>query len=130
MPGVPFDEQKNVIANKDGRIHDNGKILKGLYVTGWIKRGPTGVLGTNKPCSAKTVTSLLDDISSLPRCKTPSTSLLVDLLKERNIRVITYEDWEKIDEIEVKQGKTYQKPREKLTRLTEILSSLDKLRVL
>ncbi|MEU4233230.1 hypothetical protein AB0F17_53850 [Nonomuraea sp. NPDC026600] len=63
VPGVPFDESRGIIPNAEGRIVDpaTGEHIDGSYVTGWIKRGPSGVIGTNKKCAKDTVAALLDD---------------------------------------------------------------------
>ena len=66
LPGVPFDERRGVIPNRDGRVLDvpDGDVFRGTYVTGWIKRGPSGFIGTNKSCAQGTVLALVDDFNS------------------------------------------------------------------
>lgn len=126
LEGVPFDDKKGVIPNEKGRVLENGSPKPGLYTSGWIKRGASGVLGTNKPDGTETVASLLDDLNSLSLCKTPDTSQVITLLEKRNISFISYQDWLKIDEEEVRRGKASGKPREKFTRVNEILEFLTK----
>ncbi|TLF73913.1 FAD-dependent oxidoreductase [Nocardia cyriacigeorgica] len=73
LPGLPFDERAGVIPNLDGRVLDQpgGSVLSGTYVTGWIKRGPTGFIGTNKSCAQQTVQQLADDFNA-GRLRAPS----------------------------------------------------------
>ncbi len=120
IPGAPFDEKKGVIPNEGGRVS------VGEYAVGWIKRGATGVLGTNKPDSTNTIKALIEDISSLTACENPSSEPILDELKSNNIRVVTYADWQKIDAEELRLGESKEKPREKFTSVTDILEFLDK----
>jgi ferredoxin--NADP+ reductase len=124
LPGVPFDEQKAVIPNIEGRVIHDGQPVTGLYAAGWIKRGPSGIIGTNKPDAFETVKSLLADAPSLPRCAEPSRDALLAFLRERGARVVSYEDWRQIDAAEVERGKPLGKPREKFIRVEEMLSVL------
>ncbi len=125
MPGVPFEARRGVFPNDAGRIVDDGAPVPGLYAAGWIKRGPSGVIGTNKPDSGETVAKLLQDLPSLPGCANPDTAPLQELLAARNVRVISYADWQRIDAAEVARGQPHGKPREKFTTVTEMLAVLD-----
>ena len=124
LPGVPFDERSHTVPNADGRVLDpNGRPLPGEYVAGWLKRGPTGVIGTNKSDAAETVRSLLADLAGgpgpgdvpLPRpglLRLPEapagevtggpawSARFSAMLAERGIRPVGYEDWLKIEEAE------------------------------
>ncbi len=94
LPGVPFDPRAYVVPNDEGRVlGEDGKPLPGEYVAGWIKRGPTGVIGTNKGDAAETVRALLADLGDR-RVERPSIEAL---LESRGVRVVTYEDWLGID---------------------------------
>jgi ferredoxin--NADP+ reductase len=110
LPGVPFDERNYVVPNEAGRVlGPDGAALPGEYVAGWLKRGPTGVIGTNKSDAAETVRSLLADLAGgpgpddvqLPRAgllKLPDVSPqgdspLLAVLSERGVRHVTYDDW-------------------------------------
>lgn len=126
MPGVPFDERKGVFSNQGGRITQSGATVPGLYCSGWIKRGPSGVLGSNKPDSAATVEALLADRSALVPCKTPDSQAVVGLLQARGVKIVSFADWKKVDEEELKRGAALGKPREKLTSVQEILTFLGK----
>ena len=96
-----------------------------LYCAGWIKRGPTGIIGTNRADSVATVNSLLADLPALePGTEKIGADALLPLLAERGVRTISFSDWLKIDAAEVSRGKAKDKPREKFTRYAEILQLL------
>ena len=126
VPGVPFDDKRGVIPNAEGRVVDGGSPVPQLYVAGWIKRGPTGIIGTNRADSVATVQSLLGDATALKslgqRSGAEETSRL---LHERGIRYVSFSDWAKIDHSEIEKGKPKGKPREKYTRTQEMLGLLD-----
>jgi ferredoxin/flavodoxin---NADP+ reductase len=127
IPGVPFDERNGVFPNAEGRLLDNDRsVIPNLYATGWIKRGPSGVIGTNRADSVATVNALLADLPKLDSGD-PKTGAeaLYPLLARRSVRVVGYADWLKIDAVEVEGGKPKGKPREKLTTVKEMLSVLD-----
>ncbi len=124
MPGVPFDDRRGVFPNQDGRIVDGSGVVPGMYVAGWIKRGPTGIIGTNRADSVATVQSLLDDLPKLDANKKPGAERLEPLLAGRGVRVVSYADWQKIDAAEVRSGEARGKPREKFTRVAEMLAVL------
>ena len=125
IPGVPFEARRGVFPNAAGRIVEDGAPVPGLYAAGWIKRGPSGVIGTNKPDSVETVRKLLEDLPALPGCETPDTAPLCGLLASRNVRVVSYADWQRIDAAEVARGRPHGKPREKFTTIEEMLTVLD-----
>ena len=94
LPGVPFDPRAYVVPNEEGRVlGEDGRPLPGEYVAGWIKRGPTGVIGTNKADAAETVRALLADLAGRAEDR-PS---IETLLESRGVRVVTYDDWLGID---------------------------------
>jgi ferredoxin--NADP+ reductase len=124
LPGVPFDEKGGVIPNAEGRVQKDGAPVTGLYAAGWIKRGPSGIIGTNKPDSFETAKALLADAPSLPRCAEPSRDALLAFLKARGARVVSYEDWRQIDAAEVERGAPAGKPREKFLSTDEMLGVL------
>ncbi len=122
IAGLPFDEKAGIVPNVEGRVVRDGVAVPGLYVAGWIKRGPSGVIGTNKPDAAETVKHLLEDASSLPPCAEPSRDAVLSLLESRGVRVVGYEQWRAIDAAEVARGAAVGKPREKFTDVDEMLS--------
>jgi ferredoxin/flavodoxin---NADP+ reductase len=125
MPGVPFDDKKGVFPNMEGRITENGVIVPGMYTAGWIKRGPSGVIGTNKPDSIESANHLLADAAGLTPSAHADSEALRDLLKSRNVRTVSWSDWKKIDAAETAHGETAGKPREKFTRVEEMLAVLE-----
>jgi ferredoxin--NADP+ reductase len=128
IDGVPFDEKKGTILNEGGRVldpHDPGH-MTGHYTAGWIKRGPSGVIGTNKKCATETVGHLFDDFESgaLLDPENPDPAAVEDLLGERGVRYITFEDWQAIDQAEVGRGEPHGRPRVKFIRVEEMLETL------
>ena len=126
IPGVPFDEKRGIMPNIDGRVTNAGTVVPGLYTAGWIKRGPTGIIGTNRADSVATVSSLLEDISKLNTIEPKSGAEgACKLLHERGIRYVSFSDWKKIDTSEIERGAPKNKPREKYTRTGEMLELLE-----
>jgi ferredoxin--NADP+ reductase len=121
MAGVPFDARQGVFPTRDARIIDaGGGAVPGLYACGWIKRGPTGIIGTNKPCSAATVAALLADVPADSPPK-PGAEGIPALAGSDGRRVVSYEDWIAIDQAEIGRGTPKGKPREKFTSVEEML---------
>ena len=128
IEGVPFDEKRGLILNEGGRIldsHDAGHKV-GHYTAGWIKRGPSGVIGTNKKDALETVRHLLADIESgtLLDPPDPDPGAVELLLAERGVRFVSFEDWQAIDETEVGRGEPHGRPRVKFVRVDEMLDAL------
>ena len=128
LPGIPFDAMRAVIPNEAGRIIGpaTGGPMEGEYVVGWIKRGPQGIIGTNKPDSQETVASLLADLAAgdLHKHEVPSRTVLESLLRERRRDFVSYEDWQLIDMLEQERGKASGAPRVKFSRVEEMLHAL------
>jgi ferredoxin--NADP+ reductase len=122
IAGVPFDEKAGVFPNVEGRITRDGKVVPGLYAVGWIKRGPSGVIGTNKPDSFETVKHVLADTPSLPAPGQGTRAAVASLLESRGVRPVSYEDWKRIDAAETSRGAAVGKPREKFIRVEEMLA--------
>ncbi len=122
IKGLPFSAQAGVMPNHSGRVMDSEQIYTGWYVAGWIKRGAVGVIGTNKPDAEETVKSLMEDIGRLNPCEIPSSEEMANFLKDREVRVVTFEDWKKIDAAEIQRGAKLGKPREKFARVSGMLS--------
>ncbi|MFQ5705658.1 MAG: NAD(P)-binding protein [Gemmatimonadales bacterium] len=127
IAGVPFDDSRGIISHRDGRIVDGADVVPALYATGWIKRGPTGIIGTNRADSVATVNSLLADLPNLDAGTKPGADELKALLKNRGVRVVSYANWQKIDAAEVRRGEAAGKPREKFARMEEMLALLEGL---
>jgi ferredoxin--NADP+ reductase len=121
LGGLPFDERSGTMPNEGGRVLDgDGRPIEGLYCAGWIKRGPSGVIGTNKKDATETVELLLEDAREgrLPRA---SGGRLEDLLAERAVEPVVYAGWEAIDAHERARGSEYGRPRVKLVTWAELL---------
>jgi ferredoxin--NADP+ reductase len=124
VPGVPFDEKRGVIPNEQGRVTDRpgGAILPGEYAVGWIKRGPSGIIGTNKPDAVETVRNMLDDVGALDRSSVSADAeAVVRVLDERGLRYVTFDDWKRIDAEERARGEPHGRPRSKIVRVDEML---------
>jgi len=97
-----------------------------FYTAGWIKRGPSGIIGTNRACSVATVGSLLADLENLDSSDSKAgADKLYSLLDSRNVRYLNYLEWKKIDAVEVERGQPKEKPREKITYVKEMLDILN-----
>jgi ferredoxin--NADP+ reductase len=115
IPEVPFDERRGTIPNVAGRVVDNEHHVTGEYVTGWIRRGPSGVIGTNKKDGQEAASSLLEDAAA-GLLNTPTTDEdIADLLSARDVEFVSWQGWERIDEHEQALGAGV-RPRVKLTR--------------
>ncbi len=138
LPGVPFDERSGVIPNDAGRVLDSagGSPLPGEYAVGWIKRGPSGVIGTNKKDAQETVDAILADLAALVdgdgsppdangRVHIPSkphAAAIEALLRSRQPDLVPYSGWEAIDRHERALGEAAGRARVKLTRIEEMLA--------
>ena len=130
LAGVPFDERLGVIPNAGGRVVDpsTGDPLRGEYVVGWIKRGPSGVIGTNKKDAQQTVDAILADVSSavngdapLLAPESPDAEAVERMLLARQPDLVPYEGWLSIDRHERALGEGSNRPRVKLTTIDEML---------
>ena len=128
LPGVPFHDAWAVILNDKGRVldPDTRKPLTGEYTAGWIKRGPTGVIGTNKPDAGETVACMAEDVAAglTLAPSEPSAGAAENLVRLRQPKFISYPDWLRLDELEVARGRATGRPRIKLTRVEEMLAAL------
>jgi ferredoxin--NADP+ reductase len=125
LPGVPFDEGTGRVPHAEGRVIRDGGFSPDEYVTGWIKRGPTGVIGTNKSDAVETVVSLLADITDgavLPR---HSPDELDALLASRGIRPLGMPAWHRIDAAEIQRGAGHGRQRTTLAHRSELLAAAD-----
>jgi ferredoxin/flavodoxin---NADP+ reductase len=124
LPDVPFDERYFVLPNDRGRVLTrDGDPLPGVYAVGWIKRGPTGILGTNKRDAEETVARLAEDLGSLPQPAAPEREQIDALLAERKPDLVTVEGWRAIDAQELERGRSEERPRVKLSSRDELLAA-------
>lgn len=121
LDGVPYDESRGVVPNEDGRVLRDGVPVPGEYVAGWIKRGPSGIIGTNKKDAGATVAALLADAETLPEASSPDLAALPSLLDERGVRVVTFEGWNAIDAAEQALGSTRGRDRTTIHETDELL---------
>jgi ferredoxin--NADP+ reductase len=128
IPNVPFDEVRGTIRNVDGRaVDESGEPVRGVYCAGWIKRGPTGIIGTNKKDATGTVQLLLEDVvAGRINHDENRTALVVDaLLDSRGVRRVVYAGWQAIDASERSRGEPLGRPRVKLVTWSELLDAAD-----
>ena len=126
LPDIPFHEAWGVIHNDKGRITtDTGEVVPGCYAGGWIKRGPTGVIGTNKPDAVETVECMIEDLEA-GRHFHPGSADITALVTGRQPDVFSYEDWLKLDEIESARGAESGRPRVKFTTVQEMIEAVGK----
>jgi ferredoxin/flavodoxin---NADP+ reductase len=124
---LPYDARRGLIPNREGRVVDAaGNVVPGEYVVGWVKRGPTGLIGSNKADSAETVAAMVADLPALlPLPADAADPGAVDaLLGGRGARPVSYPEWQRLDALEVERGKATGRPRVKLTRVEEMLAAL------
>jgi ferredoxin/flavodoxin---NADP+ reductase len=123
LPGVPFDERRGLIRNDGGRVcEEGGSPCTGEYAVGWIKRGPSGVIGTNKKCAAETVAGLLEDLGRgrLDEPFAPDGEAIEAWLHGRVPGLVTWHGWQAIDAHERALGAPQGRPRVKLVRIAEM----------
>lgn len=123
--GVPFDEKRGTILNERGRVLEahGGEHRTGHYTAGWIKRGPSGVIGTNKKDAQETVTHLLEDVAAgrVLEPASPDPDSIETVLKERGTHYVSFSGWQKIDSEEVGRGEPHGRPRVKFVKVDEML---------
>ena len=121
---LPFDDKAGVVPNDGGRVvdPDSDQPVDGAYVAGWIKRGPTGFIGTNKSCAVQTVQRLVDDYNAgLLSNPIGKPSALDKLVRERQPDVVDAAGWRAIDAAEVARGESNDRPRNKFTSIADML---------
>jgi ferredoxin--NADP+ reductase len=128
LPGVPFNESWGVILNDKGRVldADTKQPVPGEYTAGWIKRGPSGVIGTNKPDAAETVLCMFEDLGqgAVLRPAHATAAAAEAMVRQRQPGFLSYADWLRLNELEVARGKAAGRPRVKFTRVEEMLAAL------
>jgi ferredoxin/flavodoxin---NADP+ reductase len=128
LPGVPFNESWGVILNDRGRVLEptSRQPVLGEYAAGWIKRGPTGVIGTNKPDAGETVACMLEDLARGATLAPPhpAPEAAETLVRQRRPDFVTYADWQRLDALEVARGHALGRPRLKFTRAADMLAAL------
>jgi ferredoxin--NADP+ reductase len=132
LPGVPFHDKWGVILNQKGRVidPDSQQPVVGEYTAGWIKRGPSGVIGTNKPDAAETVECMIEDLAEARMLNPaqPEIEAIARLVQERQPNYFSYDDWLQLDAIEVERGKALGRPRLKFTRVEDMIAAVQKVK--
>lgn len=130
IPDVPFHERWGVILNEKGRVlqTESQEPILGEYTAGWIKRGPSGVIGTNKPDAAETAECMLADLAAGKTLSPghPEREAVVNLIQSRKPNYVSYDDWLNLDELETAAGEAQGRPRVKFTRVDDMLAALGK----
>jgi ferredoxin--NADP+ reductase len=130
LPDVPFDERRGTLRNDRGRVlRDDGHPLPAVYCAGWIKRGPTGIIGTNKKDAMETVALLLEDVQEgrIAHKDEATADAVEALLAERGVRAVLYAGWTSIDELERAAGEKLGRPRVKLRSWDELLEAAERV---
>jgi ferredoxin--NADP+ reductase len=126
LEGLPFDTARGLIPNQGGRVvdADSGEQVPGHYAVGWIKRGPSGVIGTNKKDAAETVQAIFEDLEAgrVPD-RADAVQPIAELLDERGGDHVTYMGWQAIDAAEVGAGEPHGRPRVKFCRVHEMIEA-------
>lgn len=127
LAGLPFDERNGTVPNSAGRIVDpaSGEPLPGLYAAGWFKRGPSGLIGSNKPDGAETAAAMLADLPTTPPAAEPDPTEVDRLLATRGCRIVDFPAWKRLDQLEVERGRAAGRPRVKFGTIGEMLAALD-----
>ena len=127
VDGVPFDQKRGTILNQGGRVleAEGGPQKLGHYASGWIKRGPSGVIGTNKKCAQETVDALFEDLEAgrVHEPQAPEPGAIEELLRERGTDFVSYPAWQAIDAAETARGEPQGRPRVKFVRIEEMLEA-------
>jgi ferredoxin--NADP+ reductase len=127
LAGIPFEERRGLIRNVDGRVVDDAGTCRGEYAVGWIKRGPSGVIGTNKKDASDTVARIVEDSEAgalgEPSPEDADAEAIAGWLRERVPDLVTWGDWEAIDAHESALGQPSGRPRVKLVRLAELIEA-------
>ncbi|WP_338748957.1 NAD(P)-binding protein [Janibacter alittae] len=123
LAGVPFDTARGIIPHHEGRVLDDDAVVPGEYVAGWIKRGPTGIIGTNKKDATATVHSLIADAPRLPRAAQPDPDAVTTHLSDRGVRYVTVDGWRAIDAAEIALGESRGRARTTLHDRDALLES-------
>jgi ferredoxin--NADP+ reductase len=121
IPGLPFDAATGTVPNEGGRVVCDGVPVPGAYVTGWIKRGPTGVIGTNKGDGIETAKAVLADLPALPAPAHPEPSALRAALAAHGVQAVDWTAWLRLDAEEVRRGGLRDADRVKVATTAEML---------
>jgi len=128
IPGVPFDEKARIIANEDGRVVDPARhtVVPDEYVVGWARSGPQGLIGEHKRASAQVVEHMMADGAGLEARVLPRRDAIDALLRERGVQLVSFDDWKRLDDVEVARGERRGAPRDKIVDVEAMLALLSR----
>ena len=126
IEGVPFDEKKRLIANDDGKVvaGPDRRPVVGEYVVGWARSGPQGLIGSHKAASAHVVNHMMVDGAGLEQRQLPDPDAIISLLQGRGARIVTFDDWKRLDDVETARGERRGAPRDKIVDVGAMLEIL------
>ena len=126
IDGVPYDEKAKIIANEDGRVVDPASraVVANEYVVGWARSGPQGLIGSHKGASAHVVEHMIADGAGLEARKLPEREAIDLLLRQRGVQIVSFNDWKRLDEVEVERGERRGAPRDKVVDVEAMLAVL------
>ncbi len=126
IAGVPFDEKARVIANEDGRVVDpvSRNVIANEYVVGWARTGPQGLIGAHKGASAHVVEYMIADGAGLEARELPEREAIDSLLRQRGVQIVSFNDWKRLDDVEVARGERRGAPRDKIVDVETMLEVL------
>ena len=126
IAGVPFDEKARIIANQDGRVVDPAlrRVIPDEYVVGWARSGPQGLIGEHKRASAQVVEHMIADGAGLEARVLPRRDAIDALLRERGVQLVSFDDWKRLDDVEVVRGERRGAPRDKIVDVEAMLALL------
>ena len=130
IPGVPYDEKARIVANRDGRVVDpaTGVVVPNEYVAGWARTGPQGLIGEHKRASAHVVGHMIADGAGLESRPLPPRDAIDALLRERGVKLVSFDDWRQLDDVEVARGARRGAPRDKIVDVGAMLEILGSAR--
>ena len=126
IAGVPYDAKAQVIANEDGRVVDPASraVIANEYVAGWARSGPQGLIGEHKRASAHVVGHMITDGAALAARRLPDRDAIISLLRERGVQPVSFDDWKRLDDVEVARGARRGAPRDKIVDVEAMLAVL------
>lgn len=126
IDGVPYDEKARIISNEDGRVVDPASraVITNEYVVGWARTGPQGLIGSHKGASAHVVEHMIADGAGLETRALPEREAIDLLLRQRGVQIVSFNDWKRLDEVEVERGERRGAPRDKVVDVEAMLAVL------
>jgi ferredoxin--NADP+ reductase len=126
IDGIPYDENKKIIANENGRVVDpvNRKVIPHEYVVGWARSGPQGLIGSHKGASARVVDLMLADAAGIEERELPNREAITAMLHDRGVQTVSFDEWKQLDDVEIARGALRGAPRDKIADVDAMLTVL------